>query len=74
MASKLLPLSSDGTWRFPVATDFELYAVTDTVTIAVNVEAQDGMPTVVFVPLAKECIPNLVVALGAAGGLVEPPS
>jgi hypothetical protein len=74
MASKLLFLSSDGTWRLPVATDFEVYSDTDTVTIAVNVEAQDGMPTVVFVPLAKDCIPNLVVALGAAGGFVEHPS
>ena len=74
MASKLLSLSSDRTWRLPVATDFEVYSGSDTVTIAVTVEAQDGMPTVVFVPLEKACIPNLVVALGAGDGLVVHPS
>ena len=74
MVSKLLYLGSDGTWRLPVATDFEVYSGKDTVTIAVTVEAHDGMPTVVFVPLAKECIPNLVAALGSGGGLVRQPS
>jgi hypothetical protein len=71
MASKLLHLGSDSTWRLPVTTDFEVYSGKDTVTIAVTVEAHDGMPTVVFVPLANECIPNLVAALCAAGGLIR---
>jgi hypothetical protein len=63
MRSKLLQLSSDSTSRLPQASDFEVYSGKDTITIAVTVEADDGLPTVVFVPLQKSCIPNLISAL-----------
>jgi hypothetical protein len=64
MGSKLLRLSSETTSRLPQASDFEVYSGNDTVTIAVTVEAEDGMPTVVFVPLPKACVSNLIAALG----------
>jgi hypothetical protein len=66
MGSKLLRLGSDTTSRLPRASDFEVYSGGDTITIAVTVEAEDGMPTVVFVPLQKSCIPNLISALADA--------
>jgi hypothetical protein len=47
----------------PQASDFEVYSGANVVTIAVTVEAEDGMPTIVFVPLQKSCIPNLIAAL-----------
>ena len=63
MPPKILQLSSETTSRLPRASDLEVYSGKDTVTVAVTVEADDGMPTVVFVPLPKHCIPNLVSAL-----------
>jgi hypothetical protein len=66
MRSKLLQLSSDSTSRLPRASDFEVYSGSDTITVALTVEAEDGMPTVVFVPLPKSCIPNLISTLGDA--------
>jgi hypothetical protein len=66
MPSKLLHVSSETTSRLPRASDFEVYSGRDTITIAITVEADDGMPTVVFVPLPKHCIPNLISALGDA--------
>jgi hypothetical protein len=64
MRSKLLQLSSDSTSRLPRASDFEVYSGSDTITIALTVEADDGLPTVVFVPLPKACVSNLIAALG----------
>ena len=66
MPSKLLRLSSETTAKLPRASDFEVYSGNDTITIAVTVEAEDGMPTVVFVPLPKGCVANLISALGDA--------
>ena len=66
MPSKLLHLSSETTSRLPRVSDFEVYSGKDTITIAITVEAADGMPTVVFVPLPKYCVPNLISVLGDA--------
>jgi hypothetical protein len=66
MPSTVLRLSSETTARLPRASDLEVYSGNDTVTIAVTVEAEDGMPTVVFVPLPKDCVAKLISALGDA--------
>jgi hypothetical protein len=63
MRSKPLRLSSESTSRLPRASDFEVYSGNETITIALTVEAEDGMPTVVFVPLPKGCVPNLISTL-----------
>ena len=77
MGSKLLLLSSNGTSRLPRASDFEVFSGNDTITIAVTVDAEDGMPTVVFVPLPKSCVQNLISTLGDAlkreGGQTQEP-
>jgi hypothetical protein len=66
MPSRLVRLSSETTAKLPRASDFEVFSGSDTVTIAVTVEAEDGMPTVVFVPLPKACVADLISALGDA--------
>lgn len=66
MPSRLLRLNSETTAKLPRVSDFEVYSGNDTVTIAVTVEAEDGMPTVVFVPLPKDCVAKLIAALGDA--------
>jgi hypothetical protein len=66
MSSTLLHLSSETTSCLPVASDFEVYAGRNTVTLAVTVEAADGLPTVVFIPLQKQHVADLASALTAA--------
>jgi hypothetical protein len=66
MSSALLHLSSETTSCLPVASDFEVYAGRNTVTLAVTVEAADGIPTVVFIPIEKQHVPDLASALTAA--------
>ena len=68
MSSTLLCLSSETTSCLPVASDFEVYAGRNTVTLAVTVEAVDGIPTVVFIPIQKQHIPDLASSLTAALG------
>jgi hypothetical protein len=66
MSTTLLHLSSETTSCLPVASDFEVYAGRSTVTLAVTVEAADGIPTVVFIPIQKQHVPDLASALSAA--------
>ena len=66
MSSTMLHLSSETTSCLPVASDFEVYAGRNTVTLAVTVEAADGIPTVVFIPIQKQHVADLASALTAA--------
>jgi hypothetical protein len=66
MSPILLHLSGETTSCLPVASDFEVYAGRDTVTLAVTVEAADGIPTVVFIPIQRQHVPDVSAALMAA--------
>jgi hypothetical protein len=62
----ILPLEFDlGPFTLPVAQGFSLYEGTDTIRLAITVECENGLPAVVFIPVPRAMLPDIIKGLSS---------
>jgi|tagenome__1003787_1003787.scaffolds.fasta_scaffold17869543_1 hypothetical protein len=66
MATLLSLDFNTGPFELPAAENLSVYSGSRKVTVAVTVEDRDGFPVVVFVPIPRDLIPELIDRLAAA--------
>jgi hypothetical protein len=62
----LIPLDFNaGPFELPPAEDFSVYPGSRKVSVAVRVGDRDGFPVIVFVPIPRDLVPDLIDRLAA---------
>jgi hypothetical protein len=66
MVTRILLSFNNGPFELPPADDLAVYPGAKTVNVAVTVKDPDGFPVIVFVPIRRDLLPNLIERLTEA--------